>query len=50
MKRFDLILKKHPTKIEQNIDADEYTYKHHFSSPPLMLRIYRKIKRIIYDL
>jgi hypothetical protein len=50
MKRFDLILKKHPTKIERNIDADEYTYKHHFSSPPIILRVYKKIKRIIHDL
>jgi hypothetical protein len=48
MKRCDLILTKHPAKIERDVDADEYTYKHYISPSPIILRIYRKIKRIIY--
>ena len=45
VKTHQLILKNHPSKIIQNSEADDYTYKHHYGTKPLIERIVNKLKR-----
>ena len=45
VKTHQLILKNHPSKIIQNNEADDYTYKHHYGTKPLIERIVNKLNR-----
>jgi len=47
MDRFELNLTLHPNIIERNIEADEYTFKHHFAPKSLIFRALNKIRTIL---
>jgi len=44
---FDIVLKKHPSEVVQNKDADDFTFKQNFSPKPFFIRVVNKIKRLL---
>jgi hypothetical protein len=47
MRSFDITLKKHPSEVLQNKEADNFTFKRHFAPKPFLARVVNKIKRIL---
>ncbi|WP_303701071.1 hypothetical protein [Flexistipes sinusarabici] len=45
MEHFDIILKKHPKEIKQNVEADDFTGKIHFATKPFFIRAINKLSR-----
>ena len=47
MKALDIVLKKHPQEIKQDLDADKYTFQVCFAPKPLLVRVINKLRRVI---
>jgi len=44
---YELILKNHPSNIERDIEADDYTFRRVYAPKPIWVRVVNKIKRIL---
>ena len=44
---YELILKNHPSNIERDIEADNYTFNRVYAPKPILVRVVNKIKRIL---
>jgi hypothetical protein len=50
IRSYDMVIKKHPKEIEENIEADEYTNKNIYLKKKLIPRIINKLKKYLNEM
>ncbi|MCX7858324.1 MAG: nucleotide-diphospho-sugar transferase [Deltaproteobacteria bacterium] len=50
LKRYEMVIERHPTKIMPDIEADKYTFKHHYSPRPSILNFLGRIKYAVQNM